>query len=122
MPQRVDVELEEWSGSPVVRLVRPEYARLPATDYQDEPARLTARQAVFLRNLVRMAETIGTGELPVDFIGPDGTHRYLDRGCIMMAVHAGFLQDLVDGPAGVVDSVRLSWDVVGERRSSASPV
>lgn len=120
MPQRVDVELEDWIGSPVVRLVRPGYARLPASSYQDEPAQLTARQAVFLRNLVRFAEAINTGDIPVDFtVG--GAHLYLDRGCVKMAVHSGFLQELVNGPEGVVESVRLSWDVTGERRSPASP-
>lgn len=119
MPQRIDVDLEDWTGSAVVRLVRSDYSRLPADAYQYEPAQLTPRQSVFLRNLIRIAETIGSGEIPVDFIGADGRHRYLDRGCVKMAVHAGFLQHLTDGPFGVVDSVRLSWDVDGERRSAA---
>lgn len=121
MLQGVEVELEEWAGSPVIRVARSDYTRLPAAAYRYKPAQLTARQAVFLRNLVRLAQTIGKGDIPVDFIGSDGTRRFLDRGCVTMAVHAGFLLDLIDGPTGVVDSVRLSWDVSGERRSPSVP-
>ncbi|MBF5096479.1 hypothetical protein F1643_21005 [Azospirillum sp. INR13] len=47
MPLRINAALEPWPTSEVVRLVKPDYARLPAAAYQYEPARLTARQAVF---------------------------------------------------------------------------
>lgn len=120
MPLRIDASLEEWPGSPVVRVVKRDYVRLPASSYQDEPARLTPRQAVFLRNLIQIAEATSSGEIPVDFM-IDRTHLFLDRGCVKIAVHAGFLRELVNGPGGVVNSVRLAWDVTGQRHSPTFP-
>lgn len=120
MPQRIDVDLEPWPTSPVMRPVRRDYKRQAASSYQDDPAHLTRRQAVFLRNLIRIVEMTSSDEIPVDFI-VGRSHLYLDRGCVKMAVHAGFLLNLVDGPMGVVDSVRLSWDVFGQRRAPAVP-
>jgi len=107
----VDVTLETWSPSPVIRKVGNGYARMPASSYADAAARLTARQAVFYRNLIRIAEAVGGGNLPVDFFLPSGEHMYLDRGCIRIAELGGFVKPLHDDDAGVVSSIELGWSV-----------
>lgn len=107
----IDVTLEDWSGSPVIRTVRPGYARIPAAAYTDLPARLTPRQAVFCRNLVRLAEVLGERSLPVDFRLASGAALHLDRGCVKIAEHAGFIEPLANDASGVVSSIRLAWRV-----------
>ena len=57
-----------------------------------------------------MALACGSGHLPVDFYC-NGIHVYLDHGCIKIAEHAGFIKPLVNGPAGVVEAIELSWAV-----------
>ncbi len=105
----IDVELEDWGGSAVIRSGRAD--RKPAADYDDKAARLTARQAVFYRNLIRIAEKLGSNVIPVDFELGGGAPVFLDRGCIKIAEHAGFVLPLADGPTGVVDSITLNWRV-----------
>ena len=107
----VDVALEMWSPSPVIRRVTTGYARIPAAKFADAAARLTARQAVFYRNLISIAEAVGEGILPVDFLLPSGEHVYLDRGCIRIAELAGFVAPLQDDDAGVVSKIELGWSV-----------
>lgn len=102
-------QLEEWSGSAVIRQRRSDYRRCSAEDYQDSPAKLTERQAVFYRNLIRLAVALDSVEIPVDFELPDGTALFLDRGCVKIAEHAGFIQPLRNGPGGTVDHLRLAW-------------
>ena len=108
----IAVDLEEWVGSPVIRPVGRHYSRKPASAFSDEAASLTARQAVFDHNLIRIAESVGGPELPVDFELPDGRSLYLDRGCVKIAEHARFIEALKNGPTGVVDSIWLRWKVV----------
>jgi hypothetical protein len=108
---RIDVELERWSGSPVTRPAGASYSRQPAALFRDEPADLTSRQAVFYRNLIRIAEAVGTERLPVDFELPDGTRQFLDRGCIKIAEHAGFIRPLENDLTGVVACVVLTFHV-----------
>ncbi len=108
---RIDVELEGWSGSPVSRLAGPSYSRQSAALFLDEPADLTPRQAVFYRNLIRIAETVGGDRLPVDFELPDGMRKFLDRGCIKIAEHAGFIRPLENDATGVVAFVVLTFQV-----------
>jgi hypothetical protein len=108
MPQELNFNIKAWETSPVIRSVGHEYERWAADRYSDAPARLKPRQAVFYRNLIEMALAGGSSDLPVDFIC-NGTHVYLDRGCIKIAEHAGFIERLANGPDGVVDAVTLSW-------------
>jgi hypothetical protein len=107
----IDVELEEWSGSPVTRGRTKTYERKAATSFADEAARLTPRQGVFYRNLIRLAVALESSEIPVDFELPDGSPVFLDRGCIKIAEHAHFIDSIIDGPSGVVDNIRLAFDV-----------
>lgn len=107
----IDVTLENWSPSPVIRVVRKGYTRLAAASYADAAARLTPRQGVFYRNLIRIAEVSGTAAVPVDFLLPSGEHLYLDRGCVKIAELAGFIRSLRDDDDGVVSYVELSWTV-----------
>jgi hypothetical protein len=112
----IDVLLEAWDGSPVIRAAGPAYRRRPAAEFRDEAADLSARQAVFYRNLIRIAEATGAGDLPVDFEHVDGQRLYLDRGCIKIAEHSGFILPLENGPDGVVDAIRLAFR--GRRREN----
>ena len=108
---QIDVDLEDWSGSAVVRRRGREYSRKAAVDFLDAPAKLTARQVLFYRNLMRLALASGSSRLPVDFELRDGTEMYLDRGCIKIAEHAGFIQPLENGISGTVDTIVLNWRV-----------
>jgi hypothetical protein len=110
MPQQLNFRIEAWDTSPVVRHVGEGYERWPAARYNDAPAQLKPRQAAFYRNLIAMALAHGSGRLPVDFFC-NGVHVYLDHGCIKIAEHAGFINPLVNGPAGVVETIELSWAV-----------
>jgi hypothetical protein len=111
MPLRLDSELEEWTGSKVIRPIDSRYRRKPADQFADAPAALTPRQAIFYRNLIRIAEATQSRELPVEFELLDGTAVHLDYGCIKIAVHAGFLEPLINGPNGTVETILLSWIV-----------
>lgn len=113
---QITVELEPYLGdSPVVRRVGATYRRLPSTAYRDLPARLTPRQAVFYRNLVRLAETLQSDQVPVDFELPNGDRVYLDHGCVKIAEHSGFIAPLRNGPGGVVETIQLAWQVEGTK-------
>jgi hypothetical protein len=82
-----------------------------ASDYMDVAARLTPRQAAFYRNLIRIAAELGSEDIPVEFELPNGHAVYLDRGCIKIAEHAGFIELLRDGASGNVETIRLTWRV-----------
>jgi hypothetical protein len=105
----IDVELEDWDDSPVVRQQGRDYKRKRAEEFFDEPAQLTARQAVFYRNLIRLAVAVGGPTIPADFELADGRRVYLDRGCMKIAEHAGFVRPLRNGANGVVESIQLAW-------------
>ena len=107
----IDVRIESWSPSPVVRPVPNRYQRISARQFRDFAAGLTPRQAVFYRNFIRMAEALQSPEIPVDFELPAGDRLFLDRGCIKIAEHAGFIQTLADDASGTVGTVRLAWRV-----------
>jgi hypothetical protein len=84
MPQELNIGIEDWETSPVIHPVGRDYERWPADRYNDAPARLKPRQAIFYRNLIEMALAVGSSELPVDFVC-NGTHVYFDHGCIKIA-------------------------------------
>ena len=88
---------------------------MAAEDFNDEPASLTMRQALFYRNLMQLAQGLKSNILPVDFETPKNGKLYLDRGCIKIAVHAAFVLPLVNDADGKVSTVELAWDVTGER-------
>jgi hypothetical protein len=109
MPLRLSNELESWDGSPVIHTIKSGYRRKPAAEFTDAPAKLTPRQAVFYRNLIRIAEATGSREIPIEFQLSDGTLVHLDYGCIKIAAHVGFIDDLVNGAEGTVETIKLSW-------------
>jgi hypothetical protein len=47
--------------------------------------------------------------LPVYITDDSGNNWRLDRGCIAMAVHDGFLEELEDNSRGFLNSVTLRW-------------
>jgi hypothetical protein len=116
-PPAVRATFDRREPSSVLHLVRAGYRRLPAKQYKYEARSLTPRLAVFYNNLITIALTLKTADLPVDFLNSDGAHVYLDRGCIKIAEHAGFIAPLTDDRYGVVGVIRLSWDPAGERRA-----
>lgn len=108
----IQVELEDWPGrGAVIRGRTGDYERWSAERYQDQPARLTERQGVFYRNLIRLAEALQSRDIPVDFELPNGRNVWLDHGCIKIAEHAAFIEPLQNGPDGTVESIRLAWHV-----------
>jgi hypothetical protein len=109
MTLQLNTELELWSDSPVVRAITSRYRRKSADQFTDAPAKLTPRQAVFYRNLIKIAEAAKSREIPIEFELSNGAHVHLDYGCIKIADHAGFIQPLINGPDGTVGSITLSW-------------
>lgn len=105
----VDFDFEPYEGSEIIRSVKPRYSRKPASLFVDEPATLSRRQSAFYINLIRMACSLKSPRIPVDFHTADGQHFYLDRGCIKIAEHAGFIRPLADNEAGVVEHIELNW-------------
>ena len=47
--------------------------------------------------------------LPIYFRDGNDKPRKMDRGCIMFAVHDGFLAELEENSSGIVESVKLNW-------------
>ncbi|WP_260582322.1 hypothetical protein [Sphingopyxis sp. PET50] len=106
-------ELEDGPGFDTVRDMNASYKPMRAEDLSDKPAGFTARQASFYRNLIRLAETIHSTEIPVVFeLGGRG-QVFLDRGCIKIAEHAGFLKPIQNGSSGYIESVELNFGKVG---------
>lgn len=105
--------LETGLGFDTVRDMNPTYKPMSASDLTDKPARMTARQASFYRNLIAIALAIRSDEIPVVFELAGRGVVFLDRGCVKMAEHAGFVQPLSNGPSGYLESLRLNFDVHG---------
>lgn len=106
----VKVELEHWSGSPVIRTMNGSYRKIPANEYRDAAAALSPRQAIFYRNLIRLAEVLKTNVIPAEFELPSGEQMFLDRGCVKIAEIAGFIRPLSNDSAGVVSKVMLNFE------------
>jgi hypothetical protein len=107
MPLSLNFEWEEAPGKKT--LSNPTPAR-PALKFQDAAAKQTARQSAFYRNLVRLAEQTGSRVLPITFMTLDGTVKRMDHGCMKIAEHAGFIEQLSNNANGVVDVISLAWD------------
>jgi len=113
--RKIPIDLEIPASPVVLRKVGTGYRRKAADEFFDEPASLTLRQALFYRNLISMATALKSNVLPVDFETASQGSFYLDRGCMKIAVHAGFLLPLENDSSGTVSSVTLSWDATGTR-------
>jgi len=107
MPLTLNFEWEEARGAKT--LSNPSNAR-PADQFADAPAKQTARQSAFYRNLVRLAEQTGSRTLPINFLTIDGAPKRMDYGCIKIAEHAGFIGRLTNSPSGVVETITLAWE------------
>ena len=100
---------------PTVRRRRRGYARKRAEEFAYPPSALSVRQTNFYQNLMLLAIAVGSPELPVDFETDDGEAWYLDRGCLSLAQHSGFIESLRNNGDGVVSTVRIAWDITGNR-------
>jgi hypothetical protein len=105
--------LESGPGFDTVRDMNPTYKPMAAADLADKPARMTARQASFYRNLIAIAVATQSDEIPIVFELAGRGVVILDRGCVKIAEHAGFIRSLSNGPSEFLESVRLNFDVYG---------
>lgn len=113
----IAANLESGPGFDTIRDMNPSYKPMASADLADKPARLTARQASFYRNLIAIAAATESDEIPIVFELTGRGVVFLDRGCVKMAEHAGFVRPLSDGPEGYLQSIRLSFDVYGTESS-----
>jgi hypothetical protein len=113
MTQIINIHLETWPDGPSQGFhpVKGEYEFRKAGSLTDLPAKLTSRQAVFYRNLVRLAELLQSQNIPIHFIEARGEHVAMDLGCVKMAEHAGFVKKLSDSANGHLEGVNLAWKV-----------
>jgi hypothetical protein len=100
----------EWEEAPGKKTLSNPSPPRPAADFQDAPAKQTARQSAFYRNLIRLAEQMESKILPIAFTTIDGSAKRMDYGCIKIAEHAGFIEPLSNNVNGVVDVISLTWD------------
>jgi hypothetical protein len=114
LPISVNIHLEEHvsSTSQPFHPAGSKYEYRTASSLTDKPARLTERQAVFYRNLIRMSEQLQSQELPVNFLDASGAHMAMDLGCVKIAEHAGFIKPLSNGPEGTMKTIYLNWLVL----------
>lgn len=114
MTNQIAIILEHYGAGPSQPFHKAgsKYQYREAASLTDGPARLTERQAVFLRNLVRLAECLQTEELPLDFIDGSGQHVAMDLGCVKIAEHMGFIRPLTNDETGLMRTITLSWKVV----------
>lgn len=83
--------------------------RPSVTEYVYPPSSFKERQEKFYQNLLQLYRLTNSKQLPVYFTDGDGNHWRLDRGCVAMAVHDGFLAELKDNTDGFVETVTLNW-------------
>ena len=95
----------------VMQTIRPYISgqRHPTSEYKYQEIDFTPRQENFYQNLLQMYRIIQSKHLPVYFKDDKGKKWYMDRGCVKMAVHDGFLEELQNDSSGVVSSVNLRW-------------
>ncbi|MBP0116265.1 hypothetical protein [Bradyrhizobium vignae] len=100
----------EWEEAPGAKTLSKAGNLRPANEFADAPAKQTARQSAFYRNLIRLAEQTGEKSLPITFQTSDGQLRRMDYGCIKIAEHAGFIEAIENASRGVVEFVTLKWN------------
>ena len=84
--------------------------RPKSSEYNYGPRDFTERQENFYFNLIRIRRLLGTNILPVYFSDDNGKRWRLDRGCVSMAFHDGFLKSLKDdSDEGYLKFVELNW-------------
>jgi hypothetical protein len=112
---RIAANLEGGPGFDTVRDLNPSYHSMRSAELADKPARLTERQASFYRNLITLAQALGSDIIPVEFELAGRGRVFLDRGCIKIAEHAGFIRPLRDGASGYLEFIELGFDAAGKR-------
>jgi hypothetical protein len=114
MALKINIELETWPDGPSQGFhpVKGEYEYRKAETVTDMPARLTSRQAVFYRNLIRIPEVLQSQNIPIHFTDTKGRHVAMDLGCVKMAEHAGFVEKLANSKGGYLESISLGWRVL----------
>jgi hypothetical protein len=100
----------EWEEAPGAKTLSNSGNARPAEQFRDAPAKQTARQSAFYRNLARLAEQTGSRTLPISFLTLDGVAKRMDYGCMKIAEHAGFIEEIANSHSGVVETVTLAWD------------
>lgn len=73
---------------------------------------MTDRQAEFCKLLIDLARQIGSSRLPVIFNSDHGK-LIMDKGCIKIAEHQGFIRPLKNDTTGLVSFIELNFKVDG---------
>ncbi|PRY79585.1 hypothetical protein CLV80_102230 [Yoonia maritima] len=106
-------KLEPYDGpSQTIQKLSSSFKQLSAKEFRDKPARMTARQANFYRNLITIAQELQSCAIPVKFELQGIGAVHLDQGCMKIAEHAGFVMPLTDSVTGKVEEVKLSFAVL----------
>lgn len=88
-------------------IIRDDGKRFSSNEYIYGKRKISERQRNFYENLRNNSSLIGSKQIPVFFIDGNGDKWRLDKGCISMAVHDGFLAELKNNPAGFVETVTI---------------
>lgn len=100
----------QWEEAPGSKTLSNAGELRSADEFRDAPAKLTPRQSAFYRNLVRLAEQVGSRTLPITFLTLDGEAKRMDYGCVKIAEHAGFIERITNSANRVVETITLCWD------------
>lgn len=103
--------LRKVSGNmPIMETILQDDGKKPsASEYKYHPAKFTERQENFYQNLLRLYQLTNSKHLPVYITDDNGNKWRLDRGCVAMAAHEGFLEKLKDDSQGILSTVTLRW-------------
>jgi hypothetical protein len=83
--------------------------RPSAEEYNYPKCNFTKRQANFYQNLLQIYQLTGSKTLPVYFQDGNGNKLRMDRGCVAMAAHDGFILPLENDKNGILSEVTLNW-------------
>ncbi|MET0754474.1 MAG: hypothetical protein ABWZ66_13915 [Pyrinomonadaceae bacterium] len=99
-----------YGQNPIMETILPDDGKRPsASEHIYRPAKFTERQENFYQNLLRLYRLTGSKHIPVYVTDNNNNKWRLDRGCIAMAVHDGFLEELQDDSQGTLITVTLRW-------------
>jgi hypothetical protein len=97
-------------SKPIMQTILYDDGKRPsASEYIYHSREFTERQENFYQNLLRIYLLTGSKNIHVYFSDNDGRKLRLDRGCVAMAVHDGFLKPLEDDQFEILSQVVLNW-------------
>lgn len=104
------IRRRQSGGKPIMQTILEDDGERPsAEEYIYPKCNFTRRQENFYQNLLQMYQLTGSKTLPVYFQDGNGVKLRMDRGCVAMAVHDGFLRPLKNNGSGELTEVILGW-------------